>query len=205
MMERSRATLTCVSILLMVLAACVPTVTPAPITPSTPVTPTPVTPTSTPSSGCHLNGTLEDPHCTPGALNPAVNAANFHQVICIGGTSQFRPPQAKTDEWKRSVAQNYSITNFDPSQYEGDHRVPLALGGFPGADGDYSNFWDEPRDGTLNANDKDKVELYLYRQACAGTIALADAQAYFLTDQWTTLVSQARLMISDAELDEDDR
>ncbi len=29
------------------------------------------------SSGCHLNGTLEDLRCTPGSLNPAVNAASF--------------------------------------------------------------------------------------------------------------------------------
>lgn len=55
---------------------------------------------------CHMSSDhgqpLPDPHCTPGAVNPAVTQASVSSTICRSGyTATIRPPASVTDRLKR--------------------------------------------------------------------------------------------------------
>jgi hypothetical protein len=77
---------------------------------------------------------------------------------------------------------------MDPSHYEEDHLVPLELGG----DGrDPKNLWPEPHAGKNNSFDKDKVENYLRRQVCSGTMTAEAAQSGIAND-WRQYLSVLR-------------
>ena len=186
---------------LLLLAACVPTPTPAgtpTITPTvTPTvtspapaatfTPRPV-PSGTPAAGeCPTDGVLPNPRCTPGKTDPRVTQANIQQTVCVPGyTATVRPPVSVSDAMKQKMAVLQGIVPFDPAQYEGDHLIPLCAGGFPGSLDDTNNFWDEPRSGTNNASNKDAVEASTCKAICAGQLTLEQAQQAFATD-WTKL------------------
>lgn len=193
-------------VLLLVSTSCIPspTVTPTAVPPVT-LAPT-AAPTSAGPGRCHTSGPLPDPNCTPGELNPAVTQATISQTICVSGwTATVRPPLSETNQWKQTVALNYNIAGFDPTQYEGDHLIPLELGGFPGAPGDYRNFWDEARFGTPNAADKDRVENFLKAQVCAGKMSLADAQNG-IAHNWTQFLGAVSASVeSISSIDEDDQ
>ncbi|WP_433180301.1 hypothetical protein [Actinoallomurus sp. CA-150999] len=142
-------------------------------------------PTSTLAPGsCHASSldpatTHPDPHCTPGALNPAVTQATIHNTICVAGyTKTIRPPVAYTDALKRQQIREYGYSDTNPRSYEEDHFLPLSLGGNPT---DPHNLWPEPG----NPNPKDRVEFELYKRVCAGAVTLAAAQKAILAD-WTT-------------------
>ncbi len=124
-----------------------------------------------------------DPCLTPGDTDPAVTQATIRQTICVPGYARrHRPPYSSpTGSRWRSPAPTAS-TPFDPRAYEGDHLIPISLGGNPEADGSTRNFWDQPRRGAASAADKDGLELFLYRQVCAGRISLAAAQQAFVSD-----------------------
>ncbi len=111
--------------------------------------------------------------CQSGAFNPAVTEANFHDVICVGGTSQFRPPVSYTNALKVKQIGEYGYKDTSTSAYEQDHFIPLALGGDPKSP---QNLWPEPYSGQYGARLKDKLEYYLYRQTCDGKIPLAEAR-----------------------------
>ena len=70
-----------------------------------------------------------------------------------------------------------------PSAYEEDHLVPLSIGGAPH---DPRNLWPEPRNGPDNAEQKDQLETWTARMACAGRIPLSRLQQEMATD-WTAL------------------
>ena len=138
-----------------------------------------------------LNGALPDAGCTPGALNPSVTQADVASTICtVGWTDTVRPATAVTDHLKAEVATAYGLG--DPlSTFEGDHLIPLELGGAPA---DVANFWDEPMslklpDGTVAASSqKDTLENALKAKVCTGQLALLDAQRQIATDwlgTWT--------------------
>jgi hypothetical protein len=74
-------------------------------------------PTSTASSyraqrqpragSCHARGSglysLPDPHCTPGAIDPAVTQADIGRTICVSGyTEKARPPEYITEAAPRT-------------------------------------------------------------------------------------------------------
>jgi hypothetical protein len=123
---------------------------------------------------CHAIGSglysRPDPHCTPGALNPAVTQATLGQTICHSGwTKTVRPPTRITDREKAESIAAYG----DPGPvgaYEYDHFVPLELGG---AVNDARNLWPEPGG---SPNPKDTLEGELRRQVCDGAMTLAHAQ-----------------------------
>lgn len=117
-----------------------------------------------------------DPHCTPGALNPAVTQASIGRTICVGGwTATVRPPEYVTEEEK--VASMAAYGDTDPSHgYEYDHFVPLELGG---ATNDARNLWPEP---AASPNPKDSVEDALHHDVCDGEMSLAQAQHIIVTD-----------------------
>lgn len=189
--------------LLLLASAC--NITPVPIPTAAPTALPTALPTQAGPGRCHVKGLLPDPNCTPGELNPAVTQATIQSTICVSGwTATGRPSLSATNEWKQTVAQSYNITNFDPTQYEGDHLIPLELGGFPGAAGDYRNFWDEARFGTPNAADKDRVENFLKAQVCAGRMSLADAQTGIAHD-WTQFLGAVSASVEAiSPVDEDD-
>jgi hypothetical protein len=116
-----------------------------------------------------------------------VTQANIQQTVCVPGyTATVRPPVSVSDAMKKKMAVLQGIVPFDPTQYEGDHLIPLCAGGFPGSLDDTSNFWDEPRNGTNNAGNKDAVEAATCKDICSGHLTLEQAQQAFATD-WTKL------------------
>ena len=125
---------------------------------------------------CHLSGPLPDAACTPGAVNPAVTQATIHQTICVPGfTSTIRPPVGESNRLKRVAASDYGIT--DPiSNYQGDHLIPLEVGGAPD---DIANFWDEPH---AASGQKDRLENLFHARVCSGAMLLVEAQRQMATD-----------------------
>lgn len=139
----------------------------------------------TPGKPCHAKHVneadpeawLPDPSCTPGKANPAVTIG----MVC---------PVAHTDQWRVSIAtqKRKSLAQYDYtdsggnhpqtlSSTEGDHLVPLVLGGDPTAP---ENIWPEPQRKT--PNEKDHVELAAHAAVCAGKLSLPQAQAAMATD-----------------------
>lgn len=188
----------------------VDTGTPAP---STTVPPTTVPPTTVPATAtfpdlrtrttsCRMNGADPDHGCTPGALNPAVTQASMARTICVPGyTATIRPLTAGSDRLKQQAAAAYGITEA-LSAYQGDHLIPLELGG---AADDPANFWDQPNrmvlaDGTAVSSDqKDALENALKARVCDGRITLLDAQRRISTGwygAWAAVVQPASSLSS---------
>jgi hypothetical protein len=107
--------------------------------------------------------------------------------ICRGGsTRQYRPSSSYTNALKRQQLIAYGYSDIDPSHYEEDHLVPLEIGG----DGkDPRNLWPEPHEGKNNSFDKDRVENWLRRQVCTGTMTVGEAQRG-ITSDWRQYLPQ---------------
>lgn len=136
---------------------------------------------------CHTIGSgpyaRPDPHCTPGALNPAVTQATIGRTICASGwTATVRPPVSVSEPEKLGSMAAYGDRG-SPGGYEYDHLVPLELGG---ATNDPRNLWPEPG---AAPNPKDAVEYALNRQVCGGTLSLAQAQREIAAN-WVALAHQ---------------
>jgi hypothetical protein len=155
-----------------------------------PVTARSVQPPALTVARCHIHGGLPDPSpaCTPGAVR-----TTDVSVICHGGsTRQYRPSSSYTYALKRQQIIAYGYVDTAPGHYEEDHLVPLELGG----DGrDPKNLWPEPHAGKNNSFDKDKVENYLHRQVCSGTMTAQAAQRGIASDwrQYLTRASRAAM------------
>lgn len=132
-------------------------------------------------------GALPDPHCTPGATNPAVTQRTIAKTICKAGwTSTVRPPESVTEPEKFASMRAYGVptTAGHAGLYEYDHLISLELGG---AVNDTRNLWPEPHTTPLTAVDagsfaKDKVENRLHAEVCAHKITLAVARKAIRTD-----------------------
>lgn len=123
---------------------------------------------------CHAHSSglysLPDPHCTPGAISPAVTQANIQSTICsYGYTETVRPPESITEPEKEASLAAYGDSG-PLHDYEYDHLVPLELGGAPN---DPRNLWPEPG---ASPNPKDAVEDELRQKVCEGRMTLAHAQ-----------------------------
>ncbi len=137
-----------------------------------------------PPGSCHARGSglysLPDPHCTPGAISPAVTQANIQSTICsYGYTDSVRPPESITEPEKEASLAAYG----EPGplrDYEYDHLVPLELGGAPN---DPRNLWPEPG---ASPNPKDAIEYELRQEVCDGRMTLAQAQRAIAAD-WVLL------------------
>lgn len=135
---------------------------------------------------------LPDPHCTPGAVNPAVRQDTIKDTICQAGwTKTVRPPTSKTNSMKAASARSYNLTPGDKGEY--DHLVSLELGGAPD---DPRNLWVEP--GTI-PNPKDAVENKLHAAVCAGLIQLAPAQQAIAAN-WVTAFDTVGLRIANGKV-----
>jgi hypothetical protein len=133
-----------------------------------------------PPGSCHVRGrypfNTPDPHCTPGALNPAVTQASIHRTICRSGySSRIRPRTSVTGPEKLASIRAYGF-HQSPSNYEYDHLISLELGG---AANDSRNLW--PENGA-SPNPKDKVENYLHARVCDGRVSLPRAQRIIALD-----------------------
>jgi hypothetical protein len=127
---------------------------------------------------------LPDSNCTPGVVNSAVTQADIYSTICVSGyTKTIRPPASYTDKLKREQIMEYGYIDTNTSDYEEDHFISLELGGNPT---DPKNLWPEPHAST---NEKDKVENYLHKQVCAGSLTLSQAQKEISTN-WYEVYKQ---------------
>ncbi len=130
------------------------------------------------SCRAHGSGLLAtpDPHCTPGALDPAVTQATIGSTICRAGwTSVVRPPESVSEPEKLASMAAYGDRGR-ASGFEYDHLVPLELGG---ASNDPRNLWPEPDYATPSGfyrNPKDRLESALNRLVCDGSMTLSAAQ-----------------------------
>ena len=83
---------------------------------------------------------------------------------------------------KNAVYSSYGMKGNDKSKcsqgYEVDHLVSLVLSG----DNVQTNLWPQSYCGPYNAHDKDKLENYLHRAICKGTITTAEAVKEISTD-----------------------
>jgi hypothetical protein len=122
---------------------------------------------------------LPDPRCTPGAVRAGVSLAT---ICAFGYSPSVRPPESYTEPLKLRQMRAYGLPGSS-SAYEEDHLVPLSIGGAPR---DPRNLWPEPRNGADNAEQKDQLETWTARMACAGRIPLSRLQQEMGTD-WTAL------------------
>jgi hypothetical protein len=128
-----------------------------------------------PPGSCHLRdgGALQDPGCTPGAIDPRVTQANVDSTICVSGyTTKVRPPYSYTAPLESELIRSYGLPG-SPASTELDHLISLELGGAPA---DPRNLFPEPYAGRRGATDKDVLENRLHAEVCAGAISLAAAQ-----------------------------
>jgi hypothetical protein len=133
--------------------------------------------------GCVEHDGLPDARCTPGAIRARVTLA----TICSYGYSRrVRPPQSYTEALKLTQIRAYHLPGR-VRDYEEDHLVPLSIGGAPR---NPANLWPEPRYGPNNAGEKDELETWAARMACAGRIPLARLQHEMARD-WTVLYRAA--------------
>lgn len=133
----------------------------------------------TKTSGCVVNGPLQDTECSPGDIFPNVTK---EQICKSGYASSVR--NVPTSE-KNKVYAEYGITHHTTGQYEVDHLVSLELGG----SNDISNLWPEAASPKPGFHEKDKVENYLHDQVCSGAISLQQAQIEIATN-WLNVYNQ---------------
>ena len=131
-------------------------------------------------SECHIvNGSLPDPKCTPGSINPSVDQNNIKNTICIPGFSKtIRPPVSYTGPLKVNLIHSYGFTD-SRANYELDHLIPLEVGGNPRS---VTNLWPEPGYGQYNFHVKDRFENYLHNAVCEGSMSLDEAQKEIATN-----------------------
>jgi hypothetical protein len=133
-----------------------------------------------------------DPHCTPGAVNPAVRQSTISSTICRSGwTSTVRPRESITQPEKFASMAAYNLRG-SASVYEYDHDVPLELGG---AVNDSRNLWPEPdypRRSGFYLNPKDRLENALKRMVCRDAMTLAQAQR-LIASNWVAAYNQLHI------------
>ena len=131
------------------------------------------------TSGCVVNGPLQDTACTPGDILPN---ATKEQICQSGYASSVRNVPTSV---KNKAYAEYSITHHTAGQYEVDHLVSLELGG----SNDISNLWPEAASPKPGFHEKDKVENYLHDQVCSGAVSLQQAQIEIATN-WLSVYNQ---------------
>ncbi|MCX5795634.1 MAG: HNH endonuclease signature motif containing protein [Elusimicrobia bacterium] len=158
---------------------------------------------------------IQAPASVPGAPVPTVAAPaaadNGRQApdwsftpgrLCTASDSDFKEyryaehiPYCNrnvTQQMKQEVAAHYGVPQSDWPKYEFDHLIPLCIGG----NSHVENLWPQPRGQNGGSDEKDKLELDLYKQMVAGTITQAEAVRQ--TYAWFGVAPQMRSMPSTA-------
>ena len=112
---------------------------------------------------CRSRKGMPDRRCTGGAAR-RVTA----RQVCGRKRAQTAPPSARMVD---SVFAEYGVFG-SRSRYRIDHLISVELGGTSVA----ANLWPQPRSGSLNAGQKDRVEAYLLRRVCGRKLGLRSAQ-----------------------------
>jgi hypothetical protein len=133
----------------------------------------------TKTSGCQVNGALQDSACTPGAI---IATATKDQICQSGYAKNVRNV---TDAEKNDVYAEYNIRSHPTGAYEVDHLISLELGG----SNEIANLWPEAAEPRPGFHEKDQVENYLHDQVCAGKVPLQQAQEQIATN-WLTIYNQ---------------
>ena len=108
---------------------------------------------------------LPDPKLTPGAV-----LTTDTSKVCIPGYS--KTVRHTSGRLKHEVYKIYGIRPKS-GHYEVDHLIPLSIGGADVRE----NLWPESRDTQpWNANVKDRLEVRLHAEICAGHLSITDAQ-----------------------------
>ncbi len=104
-------------------------------------------------------------------INPAVTQATIDQTICVPGwTKTVRPSARYIARIKIKLIRELELPKDLLTDFELDHRIPLALGGAPSVPRNLElQPWDE-------AGEKDAIEACLSRAVCAGRIGLDEAR-----------------------------
>jgi len=114
------------------------------------------------------------------SLNPDVTQETVASTICMPGyTRSLRPASSYTQAIKRRLLREAGLRESQQSDYELDHRVPLALGGHPRK---LSNLALQPWAGEHGATRKDLLEVRLQRLVCHGQLSLHAAQVCIAED-----------------------
>lgn len=121
----------------------------------------------TKTSGCQVNGALQDTACTPGTIDPSLTK----DVLCSPSFTTKSVRNVPSEE-KRQVYDEYGIASHRPGEFEVDHLISLELGG----SNDIANLWPEAAEPRPGFHEKDMVENYLHKQVCNGAISLQQAQ-----------------------------
>ena len=166
-MKQSRATLTYVSILLVVLvlsfviSSC--NGSSAPVTGGSP--------TSGGGDRSAYAAYLPNPQLTPGDTLDVTKAD-----ICEPGyaTKVRNVPESV----KNQAYQEYGIRSHKAGEYEVDHLISLELGG----SNSIRNLWPQSYSGEWNAHIKDKLEDKLHALVCSGSLDLKTVQREISTD-----------------------
>lgn len=130
---------------------------------------------------CIARGSLPDPDCTPGAVEPI-----DLKTLCSQRTTERREV---TEATKRRVFAEYGIPYPSPNKrkdWEIDHLVSLELAG----SNDISNLWPEAAEPEPGFRQKDLVENRLHKLVCSGQMTLAKAQSIISTDwlsEWNAM------------------
>jgi hypothetical protein len=110
-------------------------------------------------------------------INPAVTQETVGETICVRGwTKTVRPSARYTARIKIKLIRELELPEELLTDFELDHRIPLALGGAPS---DPQNLELQPWD---EAVEKDAIEACLARAVCAGKIGLDAARRAIWTD-----------------------
>jgi hypothetical protein len=134
------------------------------------------------------DGHRPDPLCTPGAVG-----TTDKQEVCAGNFSrQHRPPPYDSNKAKAAAMLAYGIPAAEIDTTEGDHQVPLGVGG----SNDRLNYWPQRSDlpGKGVYNTKDKVEARVIRALCAAgsRLTLIAVQEAFNRD-WHIVLAVLRI------------
>lgn len=145
---------------------------------------------------------------TPGRAAPASAKNGTADKLCAPGfsTKTVRPSSSKARKLETNRLAAYGLPTDDAAHdaYELDHLISLGLGGDPT---DLANLWPEPWEpdrahptgpaapGT-GAQTKDRVEVWLMHEVCAGRMPLSAAQAGEAAD-WTQYLPAAQATAGD--------
>lgn len=96
--------------------------------------------------------------------------------ICRRGYSaSVRPPESVTETERHVIDKLRTGASRFPQGWQLDHLVPICLGGDPKS---RNNLWVQP---IGEARAKDREEVRICREVCAGQVDIHDAQKYFMS------------------------
>lgn len=124
------------------------------------------------SQGCQLKNkqSLPDPQCTPGSAAPSARS-----LLCLDAELKRQPSKKPSKKLTRRIKKAYRVKG---GQWQINLLIPARLGG----KANQANLW--PIKKRLR-NKKQRVEIKLWREMCAGSVSLNQAQKQ-IADNWKT-------------------